>query len=327
MIDPDEVAASAGLQHLGDDRPGIRRRRRGRGFAYTRDRDGRRPGPVARRRIEALVIPPAWRDVWIAPEADAHLQATGVDAAGRKQYLYHPDWTAATAAGKFEHLAEVAECLPALRRRVADDLTGGPAQAVATVVRLIDEGLVRPGSPASEAVGATTLEVGHVEIDRGRVVLDFVGKSAVEQHVEVDDPDLAAALRSLLRRSSDANVRLFATSVGEAVDAARVNRYLAEHTGATVTAKDLRTWGATAAAVECLCGSAACDGEPVREMFAEVADRLGNTVAVCRASYVAPAVVDAYASGELEAMWRTSRRGQWMSRAERTLTRLLTADR
>lgn len=327
MIDPDEAAAQAGLLHLGDSRPGIRRRRRGRGFSYHRDRDGRPPGAAAMRRIEALVIPPAWRDVWIAPEADAHLQATGVDAAGRKQYLYHPEWTAATAAGKFDHLATVAACLPKMRRRVADDLAGGEHHGVAIAVRLIDQGLVRPGSAASEAVGATTLEVGHVEIDHGKVVLDFVGKSAVEQHIEVDDPDLAAALRSLLRRSSREDVRLFAASVDSAVDAARVNRYLAEATGESVTAKDLRTWGATAAAVECLCTGKGCDRDPVREMFAEVADRLGNTVAVCRTSYVAPTVIDAYESGELAVLWRSSRRGRWMDRSERALARLLTTGR
>lgn len=320
MSDPNDIATRAGLLHRGDDRPGIHRRRRGRGFSYERD-DARPIGDSTRRRIAELAIPPAWRDVWVAPERTAHLQATGVDAAGRKQYRYHPAWTEATAAAKFERLAEIGEHLPQLRRRVAADLeSGGSDHGVATIVRLIDRSLIRPGAASSAAVGATTLEVGHVEIDHDRVVLDFVGKSAVEQHVEIDDPDLAEAMAALLERSSLDDVRIFAACVDQAVDAGAVNRYLGERAGIALTAKDLRTWGATAAAVECLC-SAPTDAD-VRAMYDDVAGLLGNTVAVCRASYVAPAVVDAFASGELERLWRGSRRSRWMTRAERTLARL-----
>ena len=332
MSDVELVARRAGLQHLGGDRPGIRRRRRGKGFSYVRDGSRRPLTQADRERISTLAIPPAWTDVWIAPEADAHLQATGVDAAGRKQYLYHPAWTEASAADKFEHLATVAERLPRLRQRVAVDLADdGPERGLATVVRLIDRGLIRPGSDrASDAVGATTLQAEHVEIDRGRIVLDFVGKSAVEQHIEIEDPDLADALTALLARSSFADVQIFAACVDQAIDASRVNRYLAEATGASVTAKDLRTWGASAAAVECLCDplGGACD-EPtqaLRQMYVDVSERLGNTVAVCRSSYVAPLVVDAYEAGRLIREWQRSRAGRWMSRPERALARLLSAE-
>lgn len=328
MSEAEAIAARAGLVHRTDDRPGIRRRRRGRGFSYEHD-NGRPVAAAARRRIATLAIPPAWRDVWIAPEGNAHLQATGFDAAGRKQYRYHPDWTEATAVEKFQRLAAIAEHLPDLRKQVAADLeTDGPARPVATVVRLIDRALIRPGSGrSSEAVGATTLEVGHIEIEQGRIVLDFVGKSAVEQHVEIDDPDLAAALTALLARSTLEDVQVFAACVDGAVNASRVNRYLAECTDSTVTAKDLRTWGATAAAVECLCDPPSCTdrpSDPVRRMLEDVSGLLGNTVAVCRTSYVAPVVVDAFADGTLEAAWRDSRKSRWLSRPERTLTRVLT---
>jgi len=321
--DADEIAHDAGLLHLGDDRPGIRRRRRGRGFSYERTGGDRRPiGAATRERIDALVILPAWRDVWIAPEADAHLQATGVDAAGRKQYRYHDAWTEAAALDKFEHLAVVGARLPRVRRRVAADLAGGDAD-VAAVVRLIDRGLIRPGSDsATEAAGATTLAPDTIAVRRDRVVLDFVGKSAVEQHVEIDDADLADALRAILRRSSSDDECLFADCVERAVRAPHVNDYLAEASGAEITAKDLRTWGATAADVEVLC--TAGDDADGTAMYEQVAELLGNTPAVCRSSYVAPCVVDAHESGQLAPLWRRSRTSTWMTRAERTLTKFLT---
>ena len=287
-----------------------------------------------RERIRSLVIPPAWRDVWIAPESDAHLQATGIDDAGRKQYLYHARWRDVADAEKFRRLADFAPALVAVRQRVADDLRplglrkqGNADVLCATAVRLIDGCLIRPGSRrrnGSTASGATDLGGSDVIVDRGSVVLDFVGKSGVDQHVEVEDRALARVLSELLDEADD-DAPLF-RSGEDAIDERRLNAYIGEASRSDFTAKDFRTWGATATVVGEL-ARADPGVDPVeaseRAAIAAAADALGNTVAVCRGSYVAPAALAAFESGDLARHWRASRRGKWLSRAERTTARVL----
>jgi DNA topoisomerase-1 len=324
--DPVAIARTARLRYAPDDRPGIVRRRRGSGFSYA----GPRGGTVSaadRERIRSLVIPPAWRDVWIAPEPDAHLQATGIDDAGRKQYLYHARWRDVADAEKFRRLADFAPALVRIRKRVAHDLRNGSDDLLcATAARLIDRSLIRPGGRGNDspASGATDLGGSHVTVARGRVVLDFVGKSGVDQHVEVHDRELARVLSQILDGADD-DTPLF-RSGDDVVDERRLNAYLGDASRASYTAKDFRTWGATATVVAELAladpgvGSV---GESERAAIAAAADALGNTVAVCRSSYVAPAALAAFQSGELAQHWRASRRGKWLSRAERTTARVL----
>ena len=325
--DPVAIARTARLRYVPDDRPGIARRRRGSGFSYAGPRGGR-VSAADRERIRSLVIPPAWRDVWIAPEPDAHLQATGIDDAGRKQYLYHARWRDVADAEKFRRLADFAPALVAIRQRVADDLRRRNDDLLcATAARLIDRCLIRPGSQrrnGSMASGATHLGDSDVVVDRGSVVLDFVGKSGVDQHVEVEDRALARVLSELLDGAED-GAPLF-RSGDHAVDERRLNAYLGEASGSQFTAKDFRTWGATVTVVgELALADPRADAveESERAAIAAAADALGNTVAVCRGSYVAPAALAAFESGDLAGHWRASRRGKWLSRAERTTARVL----
>lgn len=333
---PEHLAEVAGLRHLGDDRPGISRRRRGKGWSFTGPRGGT-VSPAARRRIAQLAIPPAWTDVWIAPEADAHLQATGIDAAGRKQYLYHPEWRRVADDAKFARLGRLGDLLPALRRRVAHDLASdGSERMVAGVVRLIDEGLLRPGSPQNpDAVGATTLRPEHVDVDGEMVVLRFVGKAEVEHEVAIDDESLVSVIQEVLDDLPASSAALFSNGNGGPISPATVNQYLVDSIGASYSAKDLRTWGATSRAVDHLCAArpASAGQDPndaaveraIRETCKAVAGLLGNTPAVCRSSYIAPAVFDAHRSGALAPVWRTSRRSRWLTRAERVAGRVLTS--
>jgi DNA topoisomerase-1 len=324
-----QLARRAGLRYRLDDRPGIERRRRGRGFSYAGPRGGR-ISPADLERIRGLVIPPAWTDVWIAPEPNAHLQATGIDAAGRKQYRYHTAWRDAADVAKFDRLAGFAPALAVLRQRVAHDLRARNGDLLcATVTRLIDRCLIRPGSrrpTASDAAGATELGPAQVVAAGSTVVLDFVGKSGVDQHVEVHDRVLSRVLSELLDRTDDGGALFCADD--DAVDGRRLNAYIGEASRSDFTAKDFRTWGATATVVGELGGADSTSGKPrvvERAAIAAAAEVLGNSVAVCKASYVAPAVLDSFESGELAHHWRVSRRGKWLSRAERATARVLDA--
>lgn len=336
MADPEEIAASAGLRYLGDERPGIRRRRRGRGFSYDDERK-RAVTAAQRGRIRALAIPPAWEEVWIAPEADAHLVATGIDAAGRKQYLYHPEWRRAADDAKFARLPEFASRLARLRARIRADLrsTADDLDHVcAAALGLIDESLIRPGSRRhlrdNESVGATTLRATEVEVGSRRIVLDFVGKGGVDQHVVVHDRTLARVLGQLVDDDDDTGF-VFATPDGAAVDERMLNRYVERVGGTGFSVKDFRTWGATSIATGAL-ATALVDGPELaeRELARSItsavevaAEALGNTPTVARASYVDPRVLAAYADGSLRRTWRSTRAGKWLDRAERTTQRVL----
>ncbi len=289
---------------------GITRVRRGRGFGYVESSGAAVRDPQLRARIEALVIPPAWRDVWICPYANGHIQATGLDAAGRRQYRYHDAWRLRRDVAKHARVLEVAGRLPAARQRFADDLAlpGMPRERVlATAARLLDVGFFRIGSEQYEeengTFGLTTLGRRHVQIEGGVVTFDYIAKSGQHRLQSVADPAVLEVVDTLRRRRSGPP-HLLAYRDGRRwreVDADDVNAYLRETLGdgdgPTVSAKDFRTWHATvlmavALAVTERPGSAAAERRMLARAYQEVAHYLGNTPAVCRSSYVDPVVVD-----------------------------------
>jgi len=336
--DAEAVAEEAGLRYVSDAEPGIRRRRNGRGFSY-RDVDGTPVSQTVRARIEALAIPPAWNDVWICARANGHLQATGRDARGRKQYRYHDTWREVRDADKFSRLAEFGEALGALRGQVDADLAtpgAGREQVLAAVVRLLDDTLIRVGNEeyavTNDSYGLTTLRPEHLdEVHRSAFSLRFVGKSGVEHDVTVRDPKLAR----LVRRCNDLDGQMLFSYRAEdgallSVSSSDVNDYLRRHVGAHTTAKDFRTWGASALTTETLAplDPPSTDAEAeahVIEAIDTAAEQLRNTRAVCRQSYVHPLVLDAYRDGSLHESWQHSRRTGRLDRADRTLLRVLRA--
>src|SRR5690348_8054946 len=305
----------AGLVYVSDAQPGIRRLRRGKGFGY-RDADGR---PVTNRaelaRIRALAIPPAYENVWICANPDGHLQATGCDARGRKQYRYHPDWRALRDHGKFDRILAFGAALPKLRRRTRQDLAlaGLPREKVlALLVRLLDETLIRVGNEAyardNKSYGLTTLRSRHLRVVRGRLRFCFRGKSGQEQEVELDDRRLARIVRRVQQLPGQ---RLFQylddAGDRQPVDSGMVNDYLHGICGEAFSAKDFRTWGGTACAAGVLARTPLPErgGERARrhvlvEAVKQVAGVLGNTPAVCRKSYIHPEVFEGWRDGSLQ---------------------------
>jgi DNA topoisomerase-1 len=298
-------------------KPGYTRRRAGNGFTY-RDVDGSRlRDPEALDRIRALVIPPAWQEVWICTDPRGHIQATGIDAAGRKQYLYHRVWRSTQDEAKFDHALEVAEKLPELRKRLCGDLSGRGLtrqRVLAAIVRLLDMGMFRVGNDQyaqreeDPSFGLSTLRPDHVRTRGGCVVLEFPGKGGVERATSVDDGEVCQVLRDLRRRRRDAD-RLFAywDPAGRRwreVRADEINEYLREVTGEQMSAKDFRTWHGTVKAAEELAAEGPHESKTKRKKavssaMKEVADMLGNTPTVARASYVDPRVIDLYHDGKV----------------------------
>lgn len=326
--DPAAAAHAAGLVHVSDAAPGIRRVRCGRGFRYLAP-DGAAVDPRERARIDALAIPPAWTDVWICPDERGHVQATGRDAAGRKQARYHDRWREARDAEKFASLGAFGASLGAVRTRVAADLSrrGLPRdRVVALVVRLLDETLIRVGNPEyarRESFGLTTLEARHVELEGGSAVFEFTGKHLVEHRVEVADPHLT---RLVAACAEDGGHQLFTyRHRGQLRELCSddVNEYLHDVAGPDVTARDFRTWGGTVTALEHLAGADPLDRGAFLAAVDAAAERLGNTRAVCRSAYVHPVLEEAFADGRLAAAWRSSRRTARLRRAERAALRLL----
>jgi DNA topoisomerase-1 len=313
MDDPAAAARAAGLRYVNDDEPGIRRLRRGKGFVYV-DADGRLvESDSTLRRIASLVIPPAWTDVWICSSARGHIQATGRDARGRKQYRYHPLWRTFRDEAKYGRTIAFARALPALRRRVQRDLArpGMPREKmVAVVVRLLEATLLRIGNEeyarTNRSFGLTTLRNRHVEVRGEQIRFSFRGKSGKAHEVGLRDRRLARVLRELQDlpgqrvfqyRDADGNV--------QPIDSEDVNEYLRAAMGDDFSAKDFRTWAGTVLAARELraidAAGEALDAPPKRvaRAIAAVARSLGNTPAVCRNCYVHPAIVDSYLDGSL----------------------------
>ncbi len=291
--------------------PGIRRRRRGRGFGYV-DEDGKRvDDPEVLVRIAELAIPPAWEDVWICPYPNGHLQATGTDAAGRKQYRYHDAWRARRDLQKFDDMVEFAKALPRLRRRVDRDLADRAGldrdRVLACALRLLDRGFFRIGSEAyaeeNASYGLATMLKEHVTIgDGGLMVFDFPAKSGQRRHQGVLD-ERACEVVAALKRRRGGGEELLAYKEGRRWHDVRsddINLYLKAATGGDHSAKDFRTWNATALAAVALAVSGAslatktARKRAVKRAVDEVAVYLGNTPAVCRASYIDPRVFDAF---------------------------------
>jgi DNA topoisomerase-1 len=311
-VTPHESARAAGLRYVSDDRPGWRRVRHGRGFSY-RDVEGR---PIRDRRelarIRGLAIPPAWTDVWICPLANGHLQVTARDARGRKQYRYHPRWHEARDETKYERMLAFGAALPGIRRRVAADLAepGLPREKVlAAIVRLLEITLIRVGNEeyarSNGSFGLTTLRNEHVDATSSTLRFRFRGKSGKEHRVKISDRRLAR----VIRRCQDLPGQTLFEYVGDdgqprTVDSGDVNAYLREITGQEFTAKDFRTWGGTILAASALGQADPADSvaETNRQLLQTidlVAGCLGNTRAVCRRSYIHPAIFEAYRTGSL----------------------------
>lgn len=299
------------LRFTHDGAPGIRRVRRGRSFIYFRP-DGEKVTDARHlRRIRALAIPPAYRDVWICSNPLGHLQATGRDARGRKQYRYHLNWRTHRDAAKFDHILEFGRRLPRVRRRVAQDLrkSGLPRERViATVVRLLESTLVRVGNEeyarSNGSFGLTTLRDRHVSVRGDKLTFEFRGKSGIAHCVSVSDP----ALARIVRRCTDIpGQELFQWIDGEGerhrIDSADVNEYLRDAAGGNFTAKDFRTWFATLEALQALRKVPAAEPAEAKKQLlatiAAVAKRLGNTPAICRKCYIHPEVMEAYLDGRL----------------------------
>jgi DNA topoisomerase IB len=282
--------------------PGIRRRRRGKGFEYFDDDGEPVTEPEVIDRIRELRIPPAWEDVWICPYPLGHIQATGTDAAGRKQYRYHDLWRERRDREKFDSMVEFAEALPRLRRRVAKDLkrTGRTRERVlACATRLLDRGFFRIGSEdyaeENDTYGIATMRRRHVSVSGDVVTFDYESKGGKRRVQSIGDPEVAAIVRTLKRRSG---LELFD------VRSEDINEYVKKASGGDFTAKDFRTWSATVLAAIALAvsGEAAGGSKTGRKRakaraVKEVARYMGNTPAVCRASYIDPRVFDRFDGG------------------------------
>lgn len=308
-------AAKAKLLYLDSLDDGIRRIRCGRGFTYKTSAGNRLTTKRDRQRIESLAIPPAWEDVVIAKQTHGHIQAIGVDPAGRKQYIYHERWQAISQMTKFDRMHLFGKLLPRIRRRVRKDLKSkklSKLRVVAAVVRLLDKGHLRIGNRSytetNGSHGATTLFPEHVDLDKGLVSLDFPGKSGQQQSVTLNDP-LVAKVISACQDLDGQFLFQFIDQDGESrgVTSSDVNEYLQEVSGESITAKDFRTWsGSTTALAELIDIPDDCSETQRKKLtsaaVAAAAEELGNTKAVCRSSYIHPGILAAAATGELSTL-------------------------
>ena len=310
VLDPADAAEDAGLRYVSDSAPGIRRRRAGRGFAYIGPDGKRVKDRVVLERIGGLAIPPAWTDVWICTSRFGHLQATGRDARGRKQYRYHPRWRAQRDETKYDRLIAFGQAQPRIRRRVNKDLrrSGLPRERVlAAIIRLLEKTWVRVGNEEyardNKSFGLTTLRDRHARVGTSRIRLRFPGKGGKVGEVDISDPRLAR----IVRRCQDLpgqELFQYLDDDGEVCSVASgdVNDYLRAISGHEFTAKDFRTWAGTVLAATALAeldpvASEAQRKRGVVQAIERVAEGLGNTPAVSRRSYVHPGVIDAYLEG------------------------------
>lgn len=310
--DPREAAEAAGLVYVSDEERGIRRERKGDGFAYFKPNGDPLTDEAALERIRKLAIPPAYTDVWICPKANGHLQATGRDARGRKQYRYHPQFREARESNKYEHMMEFARALPAIRTKLAEHmaLRGLPREKVlATVVHLLETTLIRVGNDdyakQNRSYGLTTLRNPHVKVDGSELRFQFKGKSGKTWRLQLKDRRIAKIVRACQELPGQ---RLFQyqDEAGEVreVTSADVNAYLKEVTGSDITAKDFRTWAGTVMAALALREFEAFDTQAAQKKnlkaaIERVAARLGNTPTICRKCYIHPEVLNAYVEGSL----------------------------
>jgi DNA topoisomerase-1 len=309
---PAAMAKAAGLRYVSDRQQGYHRRRRGRGFAYYDWKNQVVDDPKLRERFEQLVIPPAWRDVWICRSENGHILAVGRDEAGRKQYIYHPAWAQVRDQVKYSKLLRFGEALPELRQTVAADLRQRKltrTKVTALVIALMEQTLIRIGNDEyarnNDSYGLTTLQDDHVHFEHDTVIFEFRGKSGKEHEIAMRDKRLANLVKACQELPGQ---RLFQyyDEDGDlvALTSTDVNAYLREATGFDFTAKDFRTWGGTIMAARLLheCGPASSESEAKKQIVAvvkQVAIALGNTPTICRQHYIHPALFTAYEQNQL----------------------------
>lgn len=312
IVDPKDAAGSAGLRYVSDARPGIRRKKAGIGFGYTRADGSKVTELDVLKRIKALAIPPAWTDVWICPFADGHIQATGRDAKGRKQYRYHARFREVRESTKYEHVVAFADALPAIRKKVREhmNLRGLPREKVlATVVHLLESTLIRVGNDEyaeqNNSYGLTTLKNRHAAVDGNEVRFRFTGKSGKQWSLRVRDRRIAKIIKDCQDLPGQELLQYIdEAGNGQDVTSSDVNDYLREITGKDITAKDFRTWAGTVLAAMALnelesFDSAAQAKRNLRTAIEKVAAKLGNTPTICRKCYVHPEVLNSYMDGKL----------------------------
>jgi DNA topoisomerase-1 len=313
-LEPEQVAELANLRYYTDAKPGYTRKKaRVKGGFHFFDKDGKRiADPEEIRRIHALAIPPAYTDVWICPSKNGHLQATGKDARGRKQYRYHPRWRETADANKYSRVMAFAAALPDIRKRLDSDLArpGLPREKVlATVVKLLETTLIRVGNEeyakTNKHYGLTTLRSRHVKVKGATIEFSFRGKSGIDHSIELQNPRLARIVR---RCQEMPGQELFQyedeDGARQTIDSTDVNAYLQEISGQPFTAKDFRTWAGTVLAAMALREFETFDSEAAAKKnivsaIERVAERLGNTPTVCRKCYVHPAILESYTDGSM----------------------------
>lgn len=334
------VAKDAGLRYCKDTTPGYLRERRGKGYVYRDESSGMLiKDEKILKRIKDLVIPPAWEKVWICKYPNSHLQVTGLDKKGRKQYRYHPQWSEIRNSQKFDRLLQLGESLNKLKKKLNDDLSlkGLPRdKVVAAVVKLMLLTHCRIGNSIyaqdNDSYGLTTLLNNHAEVEGSKIEIKFTGKSGVEHDLSLNDQKLA---RIIYRCQELPGEELFCyiSDAGDVIDinSSHINDYLRECTGSDFTAKDLRTWGGTCKALEVMMAMEPC-GEERKEtywkkrhlsVYKETARYLRNTVSVCRKYYVHPVIMEADRGGVLPLLWVQSRSCKYLDRYEELLLNLL----
>ncbi len=312
IVDPRDAAETAGLRYVSDEESGIRRKKSGKGFTYTKPDGSKVADKATLDRIKSLAIPPAYTDVWICAKANGHIQATGRDAKGRKQYRYHPAFREVRESTKYEHMLEFAQGLPAIRKTIDEhmSLRGLPREKVlATVVHLLENTLIRVGNAdyvkQNKSYGLTTLRDPHVKVEGGELRFQFKGKSGKTWKLQVKDRRVARIVKACQDLpGQDLFQYLDENGEQQSITSADVNAYLKEVTGRDITAKDFRTWAGTVLAALALKEFEEFDSEAkakknIRAAIEKVSSRLGNTPSICRKCYVHPEVFSSYMEGEL----------------------------
>jgi DNA topoisomerase-1 len=340
LINPEEAAEAAHLHYVNDDGPGYSRKRSGRGFAYY-DTEGELIREAAeRKRLDALVIPPAWSHVWICPEPEGHILATGRDEKGRKQYIYHPRWAEIRNETKFNKMLLFGQALPNIRQQVDRDLRlhGLPRERVlALMVRLLDKTLIRVGNVeyarSNHSFGLTTLQTDHLAVNGSTLYFEFLGKSKKWHQIELKDRRAARVIRQCQELPGQ-ELFQYLDEAGQrrSVASNDINNYLHQITSEEFSAKDFRTWGGTVCVLQTLreIGPAENKTETkknITQAIKKAAQQLGNTTTVCRNYYVHPAVLEAYQDGSLfellEASGAAVAADSWLEADEQALLALL----
>ncbi|ANW05402.1 DNA topoisomerase IB [Bradyrhizobium icense] len=312
IVDPRDAAESAGLRYVSDERPGIRRKKLGTGFSYVRPDGSKLTGPDALKRIKALAIPPAWTDVWVCPSPDGHIQATGRDAKGRKQYRYHTRFREVRESTKYERVVAFADALPSIRDTVREHmaLRGLPREKVlATVVHLLETTLIRVGNDdyarQNNSYGLTTLKNRHAAVEGNEVRFRFTGKGGKQWSLRVRDRRITKIIKACQELPGQELLQ-YIDEQGNCQDVTStdVNEYLKAITGKDITAKDFRTWAGTVLAAMTLSelqsfDNAAQAKRNLRSAIEKVSARLGNTPTICRKCYIHPEVLNSYLDGNL----------------------------